>query len=174
MSERRGLFDLDSGSTALISPDGLYRYTLHRGACHGSGLLNFIMLNPSKADHEINDPTIRRCLGYARSWGYADLVVTNLFAFRSPNPIDLMRVVDPVGPDNDRHILEWAAKASTVVCGWGAHGKFKGRGAAVRKLLADAGIKPQALKLTNDGEPCHPLYLRGDLLTFELDASRVT
>lgn len=143
--------------SAVISPCGLYRYTLTRR--WGSGqTVNFIMLNPSTADASVDDPTIRRCIGFAKSWRLAGLVVTNLFAFRATDPADLWKAADPVGPENDRHIWEQAAEASLVICAWGNHGAKNGHADAVRAMLGTIGVELYALKLTGEGQPIHPLY----------------
>lgn len=127
------------------------------------------MLNPSTADASNDDPTIRRCKGFAQAWACGRLVVVNLFAFRATKPADMKRADDPVGPDNDAHIaraaLEVSRSGGHLVCAWGAHGKIKDRGRKVlADLLAQDGAAPCSLDLTADGMPRHPLYLRGDLL----------
>lgn len=150
-------------SGADISPCGTYRYSLWRGACHSSGMVNWILLNPSTAGETVNDPTVRRLIAYTKDWGYGDLVLTNLFALRSTDPGALKDHPDPIGPDNDRYIIEYARKACVVVCAWGAHGTLKGRAATVRRMLAEAAIAAQCLAKTKGGEPGHPLYLKGGL-----------
>lgn len=150
----------DTGKSAELSPCGRYRYTLRRAGLGGSiETINFIMLNPSTADAEIDDPTIRRCIRFTSDWGYNELVVTNLFALRSTDPKALATAADPIGPDNDRHIAQQAAAAALVVCAWGAHGALRGRAAHVVRLLASAGIQPMCLSMTAGGQPGHPLYL---------------
>lgn len=143
-----------------------YRYRLeirwgNEPAC------NFVMLNPSTADEVANDPTVERCERRAVSMGYGALVVTNLFAFRATLPTDMKRAADPIGPRNDAVILDTARSAGIVVCGWGADGPYKGRAAGVLKLLKAAGVKTHALKLTNSGEPYHPLYVAYAATPFE-------
>lgn len=158
--------DIEREPLAILSECGLYRYTLRRGArCHGgAGICNFIMLNPSTADAIRDDPTIRRCVNYARDWDHDDLVVTNLFAFRATDPQALKTVADPIGPENDRHLIEQARRAQLVVCAWGDGGILHGRAGAVLRMLAGAGVRPHALKLTSvRRQPAHPLYLPGDL-----------
>jgi hypothetical protein len=156
---------------AVISPCGLYRYTLDRSWSGAPrGVVNWIMLNPSTADANTDDPTIRRVIAFTWSWGYCDLVVTNLFALRSTDPDRLRRALDPIGPENDRHILEAAMQAQLVVCAWGAHGSYLGRDKAVLAMLRGRGIKPHALKLTLAGRPVHPLYLPSHLKPKPLEA----
>jgi hypothetical protein len=118
----------------------------------------FVMLNPSTADASRDDPTIRRCVGFAKAWGFGALSVANLFALRSTDPSVLLSAQDPVGPDNDAMILELARKASLVVAAWGAHKVAARRAAAVQSLLP----KAVCLGLTSSGQPRHPLYAPGN------------
>lgn len=148
---------------AIISECGHYRYLLQRSWDAQRQAVCFIMLNPSTADAEQDDPTIRRCLGFAKSWGFGQLEVVNLFAVRATDPAVLKKAGDLVGSDNDEQILNSARVCSLVVCAWGNHGKTRGRSAAVLKLLKDNQITPHALRVSKTGEPAHPLYLKGDL-----------
>lgn len=148
------LFDT---SGAMFSPCQKYRYRLWRTWCGGEGLCNFLMLNPSTA----NDPTVERCERRAMQWGYAGLVVTNLFAFRSTSPLDMKAEADPVGPENDDAIITAATEAALVVCAWGEHGSHMDRAAKVLTLLD--GIDLHCLKVNSGGAPAHPLYLSYDL-----------
>ena len=122
------------------------------------------MLNPSTADETRLDPTVRRCVGYAMRWGYGGLVVGNIFAFRSTDPAGLRAAEDPVGPGNDAALVEMASRWGMVVCAWGGHGKFMGRGREVAKSVASEARELCALRLTASGDPGHPLYLPGNLL----------
>lgn len=145
---------------AVISPCGRYRYVLGRRWGAGSHAA-FIMLNPSTADAQQDDPTIRRCIGFARAWGYGGLTVVNLYAFRATRPADLWKAADPIGPDNDTHLTRVAEECGVLVAAWGAHAK-PDRIAQVLALPGMRGLK--ALALTTAGQPRHPLYLRGDLV----------
>lgn len=118
-----------------------------------------VMLNPSTTDAVRVDPTVRRCLGFARAWGAGALSVTNCFAWRSPDPRVLRHVADPVGRDDDRFVIAAARAADLVVAAWGVGGELRGRGAEVQRLLADADVAVSVLGLTRDGHPAHPLYL---------------
>jgi hypothetical protein len=140
---------------ALLSPCRTYRYDLWRTWIGGAGYAMFVGLNPSTADETEDDPTIRRCIVFAKDWGYAGLCMTNLFAYRATNPADMMCASDPVGPRNDEILHERAAGAGVVVAAWGVHGTFGGRHNAVRRMLP----KLHYLRLTKDGHPGHPLYL---------------
>jgi hypothetical protein len=142
----------------------MYRYTLHRRWARGAGVRRvcFCLLNPSTADARVLDPTLTRCLGFARRWGFGAMEVVNVFALRSTDPAGLRKVADPVGAGNDRAIVRAATRAELVVVGWGNHGSLGGRSDAVRALLGAAGVDVRSWGLTGAGEPRHPLYLRAD------------
>lgn len=146
--------------TATFSPCRRYRYTLTRSIGAGTRRALFVMLNPSTADEAQDDPTIRRCIAFARREGCGSLEVANLFAWRATDPVELRTAPDPVGPDNDRHIVEAAGRASLIVCAWGVHGCLLGRERAVRQLLAGRAL--HALGFTKEGAPRHPLYVKSD------------
>ena len=152
----------NDSSGATFSDDRLYRYALWRvwgDLFRPKGFVNFILLNPSTADEKRSDPTVTRCVLRARQWGYTGLLVTNLFAYRATDPRELKQVLDPVGPENDKVILERAAQAALIVCGWGNHGAYGGRSRRVRQLLSIDGMRLHALGFNRSGEPEHPLYL---------------
>jgi len=123
----------------------------------------FLGLNPSTADETQDDPTVRRCLGYAKQWGYGRMVMLNIFAFRATDPRVMKAAPDPVGPENDRYLLEASRRAHLVVAAWGNHGAFRGRSKRVVEMLRQAGVELRCLKLTGQGEPGHPLYLPKNL-----------
>lgn len=157
------LFDLDtSASGATFSPCRQWRYRLWRRWSEKPAA-NFLMLNPSTADELKLDPTCARCASYAREWGYGGLVVTNLFAWRATDPADMKAQPDPVGPDNDWHIIQAAREARIVICAWGNHGEFQRRVDRVLELLAGIPVPLHALKLNGTGQPAHPLYLPSSL-----------
>lgn len=145
--------------SAYFSPDRIYRYSLTRESAPltGQGMVVFIGLNPSTADETQDDPTIRRCIDFARRWGFARLKMLNLFAFRSTDPRGLLNADDPVGPENDCVIAKVIGGSELVVCAWGSF-PSDGRVARVLELVA----APHALGLTKNGSPRHPLYVRGD------------
>lgn len=153
------MIDLFTASGARFSECRRYRYALWRTWEAGKPAAVFVMLNPSTADEIENDPTVERCERRARAMGYGGLRVVNLFAFRSTNPLGLQRVGDPVGPHNDKAILDACIGAGLVVCGWGKHGALGDRARKVLRLLADNGIKATALAVNGDGSPKHPLYV---------------
>lgn len=160
-----------SERSAELSPDGVYRYRLDRGRRDAGGNVCWIMLNPSTADAEQDDPTIRRCWGFTGQWGQSSLTVVNLFAYRATSPKDMKQAADPVGPENDRYIIEAVNSPDVVavVAAWGEHGKFRNRAGEVRQLLADHNVPLYCLERSKSGQPKHPLYLRGDLTPERMD-----
>jgi hypothetical protein len=123
------------------------------------------MLNPSTADATFDDPTIRRCIGFAKSWGYGGLLVGNLFAFRATKPKDLLKAEDPVGKDNIRYLQEMFSQSEIIICAWGNSkivDKISKRIGEYRPLSGILG-KLAYLELSKDETPKHPLYLRGNL-----------
>jgi hypothetical protein len=144
-------------SGASFSACSRYRYSLSRAWDPHKPTVGFIMLNPSTADAEVLDPTVRRCVGYARAWGYGALEVANIFAWRSTDPKALLRVEDPVGPENDHYICDLAKRAHLLIAAWGTHGVIHGRGGEVLRMLIDRDV--HTLGLTKSGYPKHPLYL---------------
>lgn len=149
-------------SAAVLSDCGFYRYTLTRVWNVSLPRLVFIMLNPSTADASVNDNTIRRCIRFGQDMGYGSIEVVNLFAFRATNPDDLMQRGYPVGPDNDRYVLEAITRADAVICAWGTFAQGHPRIREVLDILQLFGVQPLALELTAQGHPKHPLYIRAD------------
>lgn len=150
--------------SAEISSCQKYRYWLERDK--GPKSLVFVMLNPSTADAEIDDPTIRRCRRFALDNGYSGIVVVNLYAYRATKPKDLFLSEDPIGHDNDKYIIK-AANTNDVCCAWGANAD-KIRAAEVIRMIQTAGGNPLCLGVTKSGAPKHPLYVKADqpLITF--------
>ncbi|MCK7458888.1 DUF1643 domain-containing protein [Idiomarina aminovorans] len=137
-----------------------YRYVLWRVWDDAKLYVAIIGLNPSTADEVQNDPTINRCISFAQSWGYGGVCMVNLFAFRATVPADMMSAKDPVGPDNDKWLVDIAKTAGAVVAAWGNDGSYLGRSSAVKELIPNLC----ALKINRAGEPAHPLYLKGSLV----------
>ena len=152
--------------SASFSPDRRYRYWLESKLGGGDGVCMFLMLNPSTADETKSDPTVTRCKGFARTWGYGALWVCNIFALRSTKPAALIESHDPTGPQNDGHILKYARDADRIVCAWGNHGLHHDRGERVLRMLEDDGLSGRMchLGLTGRDQPRHPLYLRASTL----------
>ncbi len=164
MNATRSLFpaEADAGAT-FGGPNDIYRYHLWRRWSVAPKTCPFVMLNPSTATEVLDDPTIRRCRGFATREGCGRLEVVNLFALRSMHPGLLYETPKAEGdPENLEHILDAAEKADLVICAWGAHGKHRGRGSLVRRGLEECAIKSYSLGITKSGEPGHPLYIRAN------------
>lgn len=159
-----------------FSPCRRYRYTLWREwdpdlltGCaddseNASRFLMVIGLNPSTADETNDDPTIRRCIGFAKRWGYGALCMTNLFAFRATDPEVMKRSLAPEGETIDSHtsvncrwLLNTAKEAGMILAAWGKHGSYRDRAQSVLRMLDLYTI--HALTLNSDGSPKHPLYV---------------
>ncbi len=144
---------------AVYTPCMRYRYALTRSLGVDGDAVLFVMLNPSTATHEQNDPTVTRAIGFARTMGASSLTVCNCFGLRSTDPRGLKAVDDPAGPGNTRVILARARRSDRVVVAWGNHAGEAGvvlaeRLAQIHELLC--------LGVTKSGQPKHPLYLRAD------------
>lgn len=152
-----------SANSAVISACGTYRYRLVRDLGGGRTLV-VCMANPSTATAETNDPTIRRVIAFARAWGFGRVIVVNLCAFRATDVRELARAADPIGPENDTHILTAAGEADMIVAAWGVRSKLppalRGRCDVVLSLLADRDV--YCIRRTSGGDPEHPLFLPRD------------
>ncbi|WP_019025685.1 DUF1643 domain-containing protein [Colwellia piezophila] len=144
---------------AKLSECRKYRYALWRIWDETKPCVTIIGLNPSTADEVENDPTITRCINFAKSWGYGGVCMANLFAFRSTLPPDMKASSDPIGKENDDWLLKLANDSALVVAAWGNDGAYLGRSEQVKNLIPDLHF----LKMNKSGEPAHPLYLKGDL-----------
>jgi len=144
---------------ATFSDCRKYRYGLSRTWNGKKKTILFIGLNPSTANEKIDDPTIRRCINYAQNWGYGSLLMVNLFAYRATLPSELKNVKNPIGNDNDLHILELSKKADLTVAAWGNEGFLLSRDKEVKKILPNL----MCLKINKSGQPSHPLYQKKDL-----------
>ncbi|WP_183695172.1 DUF1643 domain-containing protein [Rhizobium leguminosarum] len=155
--------DLFYTKSAVLSECGTYRYLLRR--VWDDRLPPFVsgMLNPSTADHEIDDPTIIRNVRRAQALECGSLIVWNLFAYRSTNPALMKNVHDPVGEDNDRWIAaalhECKERNGIAVVGWGAYGLCRGRDRQIYLQATSLGVSLLCLGTTKDGHPRHPLYV---------------
>lgn len=148
--------------TAKISSCETYRYLLSRKWSYAPQA-TFIMLNPSTADGRLNDPTVKKCIGFARRWGMGGLMIVNLFAYRDSKPEKMLQADDPVGPDNASSI-SWACERAAeneglVICAWGANGRYMDQDETVVGWLEMLTIKPKCLRLTQGGAPEHPLFV---------------
>jgi len=150
--------------SAEISHCGTYRYVLSRPSIvrfPEKGTALFCMLNPSTADATVDDPTIRRCRGFAKDWFCNGFTVVNLYALRATDPRELWKHPDPVGPANDGWLKSLAHEYGDVVCAWGANAR-EDRVRHVVGLFLSVGARLWHLGLTKAGAPRHPLYIRAD------------
>ena len=122
--------------------------------------VQFLALNPSTATETVDDPTVRRCIGFAKLWGFSTMCMTNVFAFRATDPRVMKAEDNPVGLENNDWICRVAMEAAMVVCCWGNHGEYMERSKEVLNRFRKLNIrKLHHLGLTEQGEPRHPLYL---------------
>lgn len=146
------LFSDISGAT--FSPCGAYRYRLWRRWSDGPTIM-YCGLNPSTADATEDDPTVKRCIARARDLGYGGMYMMNLFAFRATDPQIMKMSDDPVGPDNDRNLVDVAMECETRIACWGVHGSFRDRAIQVMDIVH---CEWKCLGVTKGGYPRHPLY----------------
>ena len=157
---------------AVISDDGVYRYSLERTWEGTDFLFLFIMLNPSTADAQQSDPTLEKCIKYAKKEGASGVLIVNLFGYRTPSPsvlkAEFLNGTNVVGKENDFYVKSLLLRASRVVCAWGnlPHPRMQYREQEIINLITKSGISAFCLKKNLNGTPGHPLYLRGDL-TFQ-------
>lgn len=160
-------------SSAIFSPCRRYRYDLIRtwyGMFTKESHAVFIGLNPSTADETQDDPTVRRCIRYAKAWGHSGMHMLNIFAYRATDPKDMLMQDDPTGPSNDDVIRMICGLPSTsvVIAAWGIHGSHMDRGRQVASMLQNL----RCLRMTKDGHPAHPLYLPKNLRSISFDGGR--
>jgi hypothetical protein len=141
---------------AILSKDNKYRYQLSRIWNEEKPKVLFIMLNPSIADADIDDPTIRKVITFAKSWGYGGIFVGNLYSFRSTDPKVLRYTDNPIGEDNIQHIQYLIGLTERVIYAWGNHQEEP-------KWLYDLVDNPYCIDVSKKGIPKHPLYLNGKL-----------
>jgi hypothetical protein len=160
-SRQNNVGGIESG--AIFDVSSRYRYSLWRAWSAYNPRIAFILLNPSTADEQRNDPTIQRCIGFARAWKFGSMEVVNLFAYRATDAKELLKIDNPVGEENNCYLVQAVERCSTVVVGWGSRGTLLGRDRQVLALLA--GRKDVfCLGITKDGQPRHPLYVKGDTI----------
>jgi len=161
-------------SGATFSACQRYRYTLWRWwsmePMDPARMVAFVGLNPSTADASVDDPTIRRCINFAKAWGYDGMVMLNLFAWRDTDPKGMKAASNPIGEDNGGAIIMVCQAVATVVLCWGVHGEFLGRGYRVQQMLTKVR-ECHCFGLTKEGHPKHPLYLANNT---QLEAVRGT
>ena len=157
---------MDVVKKAYISDDQTRRYILWR--TWGSGpIAIFVLLNPSTADAEVDDPTTRKCMAYARRWGMSGIAIVNMFSRRATDPKALMDGKPVGGTTADWNLSWWELRKHTqkdgniVVCGWGSHPLVPYFQHGLIDLILALGFTPMALRVNKDGTPGHPLYLKG-------------
>ena len=158
---------------AIFDANARYRYSLWRAWSAYHPRIAFVLLNPSTADEQIDDPSIRRCIGFARAWNFGSMEVVNLFAYRATDYRELFKASDPIGEENNHYLLHAVECCSTIVLGWGKRGTLLGRDRQVMSLLIGRNDM-YCLGKTKDGQPRHPLYIKGDtnLELFDMSISR--
>lgn len=157
----------DTNSGAIFSEDRRHRFTLWRrwvDDCPVSDMCAFIGLNPSTADETANDPTIRRCIRFAKDWGYSGYIMLNLFSFRATDPKVMKAELTPTIYRNTSAIETVCYRAGFVVAAWGNHGDHLGMSGNIRLRLTGEKIEVHHLGLTKTGQPRHPLYVRADTI----------
>ena len=132
----------------------MYRYSLSRVWNKSKPCILFIGLNPSTADENNDDRTIKKCIKYAKHWGYGGLKMANLFAYRATLPSELKKHSNPVGADNNEYISKLSMSVESVVVAWGNDGAYLGRDKEVLDLIDN----PMCLVINKTGLPAHPLY----------------
>jgi len=149
----------DTNSIAIYSDCERYRYALTRVWKFEASRLVFVMLNPSTATEVQNDPTVERCERRARTLGFGSLQVTNIFAWRDTDPKKMRTAKDPIGPDNDKTIMEACSWGDQIIAAWGTHGAHLGRGVQVKQILRSTDKPVFHLGISKGGHPKHPLYI---------------
>jgi hypothetical protein len=150
---------------ARLSEDRRYRYTLTRRWGTVEGGVTWIMCNPSTADAEVDDPTIRRCMTFTQRFGFEAMVVVNCFAYRATDPAELVEVGADIaqGPYNGGWVREACEQGKLIVAAWGAlKHPLGGAAKEIAKVITGAGHRLKCLGKTKDGSPRHPLYVRAD------------
>ena len=145
---------------AKLSDCRKYRYALWRTWDDSKPYVMIVGLNPSTADEARDDPTLTKCIKFAKYWGYGGVCMANLFAFRATKPSDMMASSDPVGLENDSWLSKLSKDAGIVVAAWGNDGSHLGRSSAIKAMLPNLYY----IKMNKSGEPAHPLYLRSSLV----------
>jgi hypothetical protein len=144
--------------SAVFSACRKYRYSLTRSWDLSGNYVLFIGLNPSVADEMVDDPTLTRCINFAKDWGYGGLIMVNLFAYMSTHPSELKKASLPIGKENNMHILKSHQKSQLSVVAWGNDGYFMERDKEVLAIISN----PMCFHINKSGKPAHPLYQKKD------------
>lgn len=168
---------MNTDRVTQFSPCRRWRYTLWREfypmrainppllPLEGNQAHNYLMvigLNPSTVDEMKDDPTIRRCIGFAKAWGFGALCKTNLFAWRDTKPANMKKAELPEGIDNQHWILKCGSEAGLVLAAWGKNGSLHNADLNARQWLERIGVQLHCLGTNGDGSPKHPLYIPAD------------
>jgi len=137
--------------SAILSEDRVYRWMLEREWDDNKPSIAYIMLNPSTADENEDDRTIKKLIKFTRVWGYGGLKVCNIYAYRATDPTELKSVTDPTGSENEKHVRELVASCDKIVFAWG-------NDASEPEWLKPLVPNPYCLKINKTGKPAHPLY----------------
>lgn len=163
------LADSTGMNGAQFSPCRTWRYALWRRwdwQGHANNVM-FVGLNPSTADEQKDDPTIRRCKAFAKAWGYGGIYMMNLYAFRATKPTDMIVAADSLGPGNLEAFGYYRSRVGLIVAAWGALDKrYRSRvkwQETIDQVLYAISQPVYCLGRTADGSPRHPLYVRGDV-----------
>ena len=151
---------------AELSDCRRYRYALWRIWDETKPTVMFIGLNPSTADETQDDPTLTRCINFAKAWGYGGVYTANLFAYRATDPKQLLKRKRVIGKQNDHWLQQLSERCELVIAAWGNDGKYQNRAQQVKQQIQPLHY----LKMNKSGEPAHPLYLKADLtpMPFEI------
>ena len=149
----------DAPSVAVYADCERFRYSLTRIWDSTARRVTFVMLNPSTATEQANDPTIERCEQRARRLGFGSFCAVNIFALRATDPRDMRAADDPEGPDNAQALETAAHWADVIIAAWGVHGSHRNQGPQIAARLSGSGHQLHHLGLTKAGHPRHPLYL---------------
>lgn len=150
---------------AKLSDCRKYRFALWRIWDESKPQVMFIGLNPSTADETEDDPTLLRCMNYAKLWGFGGVCMANLFSYRATDPAVMLAANDPVGSENDQWLIQLSSTAGLVIAAWGNTGGHMGRSKKVKQLLPNL----HCLKINKSGEPAHPLYQKATLQPMPLE-----
>lgn len=152
--------DLFLERDAVISDCGRYRYLLRRTWDHSKPRALFVMLNPSTADAEIDDATIRSCIRLCRGESYGSFEVVNVFGWRATKPDELLKALDPCGPQNEWHVRAALGRCDIPICAWGAWPPAEAASAYVRNAIRAERPAAFCFGKTKSGAPRHPLYIK--------------
>lgn len=149
--------------SAVLSDDGLFRYRLEREVAESGAAYAFFGVNPSTADAEVDDATVRKWRGFVSRWGGSRFIVGNVFAFLATDVRALASAVDPIGRRNNDHLAQIIADADILVPCWGNRSKvppaLRSNFRWMLQTLHASGKPVMAFGKSKTGDPLHPLML---------------